>query len=148
MHLTKRNLTRLQCLSATMLLLAMVFQLGACPCGCIDHNAWVQLWGVESEHHKEHTLVSLADDDGNSSIALARVSDSHDCTGQPRSQFCDNACSVRVHDTSLIRLPESFVAASYSSRTRSHSNERLVPSTPVGGLCAAPSLPQLQVYRL
>jgi len=70
------------------LLLAMiVFQLGACPCGCLEHNAWIQMVGLTDHHHE----VAFTSD----CSSIQGASD-HDCTGEHAPDYLDNARSPGV----------------------------------------------------
>lgn len=73
---------RLQKLASSVLLAMIVFQIGACPCGCLEHNAWVQMLGL-GDHHEE--FVSL---DDRLSIQDAGH---HDCTGEGAHDYFNNA---------------------------------------------------------
>jgi hypothetical protein len=66
-------------LTTLTMLLWCVYQLGACPCGCLEHNAWAELIGLTS--HDEVASVSPAGG------AVLSTAEDHDCTGQPRPLY-------------------------------------------------------------
>ena len=81
-----------------MMLLGIVYQFGACPCGCLEHNAWLQMLGLSSHGLLEvtsgeldssglpgesHSLDGVAD--------RATGSDHHDCNGGPRPLYVNDA---------------------------------------------------------
>lgn len=71
-----------------VLLVLIVFQLGACPCGCLEHNAWVQMLGLSS-HHDHHLSEAETDQ------TTIEGSD-HDCNGRPGAVYFNNAISVNA----------------------------------------------------
>lgn len=69
---------------ATLLVVGFLYRLGACPCGCLEHNYWLQALGVANEHHDD---AHPANDDSK----LFHASNDHDCKGAQDSLFVDNA---------------------------------------------------------
>lgn len=63
------------------ILVAFVFHLGACPCGCIEHNAWLQVLHAADEDSSQS---------GNDSRCEIAGDHEHDCAGS-RPQFLDTA---------------------------------------------------------
>jgi len=55
---------------------AMVWQMGACPCGCVDHNLW-----LETYQWLTGRSVSI-----HAGSATATV-DAHDCDHRPRDSY-------------------------------------------------------------
>ena len=71
-----RVITKQQRLAAT-LVVCLLYQMGACPCGCLEHNYWLQAIGVADEHDGEYAL-NVRDDTSVSS-------NQHDCDGGQRT---------------------------------------------------------------
>ncbi|MCC9643212.1 hypothetical protein LOC71_13085 [Rhodopirellula sp. JC740] len=73
-----------------VLVIAMLYQMGACPCGCLEHNAWLQLLGgfSHADGHPHPSLVQLSQNDS-ATTAAGEVSnsDDHDCTGEPTTLY-------------------------------------------------------------
>lgn len=61
-----------------MLLVAFVYQMGACPCGCLKHNYWRKLFVASARDN----LISLACD----SKAPATSRNDDDCIHMPRER--------------------------------------------------------------
>ena len=139
------NLKPLQRFAATVLLAAMVFQLGACPCGCVEHNAWAQLLDLDSGDH-DHALIVAGQDAGLSSVTS---SDTHDCTGEPRTQFVDNARGPRVHESSTPKTQlHLFVGAIAHSNSLAGLGTGYIELHLRLEVHAALCRPAMQVYRL
>lgn len=66
----------------------MLYQLGACACGCIDHNYWLQAVGIASDHH-HHAGKPAADQQNESGDRFAAVD--HDCDGGTKPLYLNNA---------------------------------------------------------
>ncbi|MDA7980457.1 MAG: hypothetical protein MPJ50_16990 [Pirellulales bacterium] len=130
---------------AAMILLAVtVFQLGACPCGCLEHNAWFQLLGINTEHDDDRAATGV---EGGSDVALIVNDDTHDCEGEARVQYFNNTRVPSLQEKSVaggpvasttivVLLPNSIAAGTYrfqSGSTLAHA----------AALCR----PALQVYR-
>ena len=64
---------RIQQLLTAVVVLGFVFQLGACPCGCLEHNYWMQLVGLSSPEPQG------ASDRGHQ--PTAEQEHEHDCMG-------------------------------------------------------------------
>ncbi len=62
--------------TSMVMALCFVYQWGACPCGCLEHNAWLRWLGVVSHDH-DHAEAAFP---GAPSVAS---SEDHDCTGRP-----------------------------------------------------------------
>ncbi|WP_237226187.1 hypothetical protein [Rubinisphaera sp. JC750] len=145
MNQLPRKLKSLQSFAATLLLAAMVYQLGACPCGCLEHNAWSQLLRLDSGDH-DHSAADLEKIGSHSPVLL---SDHHDCTGEPRTAFVDNAREPRVQGCSTTTLLLSlFVEQASLSNSPAGGDAKYVHSPSRLALDAARSRPALQVYRL
>ena len=128
--------------AAYVLLMGMVFQLGACPCGCVEHNVWMQLFGIGIDDHQGELPSSTA------SALPAADADHHDCTGLPRPSYVDNARLYRVAapDLQEVMVPVGVTAdmqcgPSPSFRHFSSRSNSLA-------VAHAPSRSKLQVYRL
>lgn len=136
---------------AIFLLIAMMFQLGACQCGCLEHNAWVQLIGFcetdeaeADEHHHAHLLV------GNThSNSVASTDQHHECGGQARPQFVDNSYASQLQkESASVEGQAAFAASMCPPALRSPSNAGFLPTRVTFVLDVALRRPELQVYRL
>jgi hypothetical protein len=72
-------------------MLCFVYQLGACPCGCVEHNYWIQMLGMtapdaEPSHDATHHGADreVACHDGHD----------HECVGAPARLFVNNSRQV------------------------------------------------------
>jgi len=63
-----------------VMLLALVYQWGACPCGCVEHNAWLEWVGLDHHHDHDHATPMAAD-------PTVSAADDHDCSGAARPYF-------------------------------------------------------------
>lgn len=129
------------------LLVLLVYQFGACPCGCLEHNAWFQLVAVSDQHHDgpvSHPLESHA-------WSPAAEADDHSCTGQPHSPYLD---TTRLLGDPLRLLKTNCEFFETLGRVlsirpvelgRSRRSKRGPDSS---ALAHALSRPALQVYRL
>ena len=141
-----RLLNPLRHLAAVLLLGGMVFQLGACACGCVEHNLWAQLLGLHAEDDHHHDSAFPENDGGESALA---AEDSHECSGQPKAPFVDNARTPRAQDALLPGTLDGAVAvAALSSPTIPLLAARRVARPPNSAYRAALCRPALQVYRL
>ncbi|MFK7737681.1 MAG: hypothetical protein AB8B50_16725 [Pirellulaceae bacterium] len=133
-----RKLIQLRKFAASVLLALVVYQLGACPCGCVEHNAWLQMFGVSSHSHEDVALGS-----GNAPA----ISGDHDCSGEYVVAYMDNARPLVVNEcmsqVSLAHLKVSEAAFGATSREKSAFSS-------ADCLVVAHALPRpaLQVYRL
>ncbi len=82
LHLPTTIVVRLQKFVTCVLLAVMVYQLGACPCGCWEHNSWLQMMGL-SDH--QHPIAEASDD------VSVHDPGHHDCTGEHAPEYFDNA---------------------------------------------------------
>jgi hypothetical protein len=93
----KQSKSRLMRLVAVAILASFTWQLGSCPCGCFEHNAWVQMF-VSNEHaevrHDEQSPASTRDDSPviyrSETSLLACEHDHERCTGGQAS-YLDNS---------------------------------------------------------
>jgi hypothetical protein len=85
----------------------MVYRLGACPCGCIEHNYWLQAVGLADDEHSH----AAADLDADGIVA----SHEHGCTGEPEEFFLNNP---RIPGTKLVRAPLPGLLSSHPSVIR------------------------------
>ena len=74
----QRTILRLR-RAACLLLIGLVYRMGACPCGCVEHNYWLQTLGLASDH--DHGVP----------MDLALVAQDHDCAGESPELYCDTA---------------------------------------------------------
>lgn len=137
--LPPKNLHRL---ASIALLVCLVFQLGACSCGCLEHNAWVELFQLSTDDHG-HDLAQSDRASGGVSIE----DNHHDCTGEARPQYVNTA-----RDVSSIQnegRPTHTYPVALASDHLSHS---MTPSgfhsPPPPGRLHALSRPVTQIFRL
>lgn len=132
--------------AAALLLIVMLFQLGACPCGCLEHNAWVQLLGL-SDADEIRIANPVLDQDN--CISVASADHAHDCIGEARPQFVDNSCTVQLRKASTTGEPQvSFFASARITALALQPPDRLLSKLSMFELDAAHCRPALQVYRL
>lgn len=133
-----RRLIQLRKFASCVLLALVVYQLGACPCGCVEHNAWLQVLGVSDHSHAE---VAVDTEDAIS------ISGDHDCSGEHVVAYMDNARPVPSNEigsqflTCLLVAPESASEAVGSGRSFFTQSDCLA-------FARALDRPALQVYRL
>jgi len=85
------------------MLLLFVYQIGACPCGCVEHNAWLELLGFDHPHVTESTA------------GLSATDNHHDCTGANRFEYVSTTRQhlpeVHGNHAGLLKFVFSAVAA-------------------------------------
>jgi hypothetical protein len=64
-----------------LLLMSLVLQLGAGRCGCLEHNAWVQM--VSGHAHDDDHVINQDQLASGFHLVLAQLSEDHQCTGLP-----------------------------------------------------------------
>jgi len=127
-----------------MLLSAMVFQLGACPCGCIEHNAWVQFLGLDAGDH-DHTSVA----DHGTGLSSISSTDTHDCTGEGNAPFVDNARGPCLIVSPLPESANQFLAGAIAPFDSLFGLRAChIDARPIPDFDAARIRPSLQVYQL
>jgi hypothetical protein len=83
MNTTRSHLT--STVPALMLLFVSVFRLGDCPCGCPEHNIWVELAGLgETEVAVSPVRTAAMNSDGNEVLE-------HSCASVPLGHYVDNS---------------------------------------------------------
>lgn len=124
------------------LLVCLVFQLGACPCGCLEHNAWIELLGLSTGDHGHDTAHS---DDGSDRISIA--GNHHDCTGEAQAQYVNTArdMSVPQVDNAIPHVGPTALSAGHLSLPCTSLGFH---STPFHGRVHALCRPVTQVFRL
>ena len=136
--------TRHRKLAAFVLLAGMIYQLGACPCGCLEHNAWLHLLGIESDHHAESIAAPLT----TAVLVITADTDHHDCTGESRPAYFDNARPIKL-TTGFHEHAEPFLSIVVDAPDeRSLNLSRFQQRKRSLALAHALSRPNLQVYRL
>ena len=132
-----RRLIQLRKSASCVLLALVVYQLGACPCGCVEHNAWLQVLGVSDHSHAE--VVETGD--------AISISGGHDCSGEHVVAYMDNARQVPSNEIGsqvlkcFLMTPESGSEAVGSGRSFCAQSDCLA-------FARALDRPSLQVYRL
>ncbi|MEW4491105.1 hypothetical protein AB1L42_23725 [Thalassoglobus sp. JC818] len=146
MHPLFRKLKPAEHFVATMLLVVMVYQLGACPCGCVEHNVWAQLLGIDSDH--DRNLASTVLDGKSSGVLVGENEDQHDCSGEARAQYFNNIRVTSLQETFAADLLVAWIAVAIFSLASAAAavNRSRSESPPV--FAAALCRPALQVYRL
>ncbi len=129
-------------LASVALLICLVLQLGACPCGCLEHNAWIQMLGWSMEDHAHsHDVDDLH----------AQVSDGsqdHDCTGELRPQYINNARPVRIAGTNDTVLEYGCTTGAVGAAPLAERRARAPGIATVRWRPHGLSLAILQVYRI
>ena len=115
-----RMITKQQRL-ATTLVVCLLYQMGACPCGCLEHNYWFQALGLAEEDHSE-TLLMASDD---------RFLSSHDddCDGSPALLYVDNSLTPKRNSTSTVwrHLASRASSTEFPQAWRVHTQDRGPP---------------------
>lgn len=130
-----------------LLCVVMVYQLGVCPCGCLEHNAWAQLIGLDAHVDGNQRAV---DDQESCDMDVVTRQDDHDCDGRAQEPYFNNTRSPLVqeafaaedHFSSVVvfdRMTREFVVARARQRMKSFES---------AAAFAAALRPALQVYRL
>ena len=138
--LTLKSLNRF---ASIALLVCLVYQLGACPCGCLEHNAWVELFGLSASDH-EHDLAQS----DRSSAGISVADDHHDCTGEARPQYVNTARDVNDKQVEDLLARVFSVAHVVDCHSVSAMSRGGFHSTPPRGVSHALSRPITQVFRL
>lgn len=128
------------------MLAVLVFGLGACPCGCFEHNAWAQLLPLDSTHNN----LDFLKDTGSGQVATLVFddTDSHDCTGEERAQYLNNTRMPSLQEHSSTDGPTTASAIAVSL-TNSIVVETYGPQSDlIIAHSAALCRPSLQVYLL
>ena len=73
-----------------LMLLGLVYQFGACPCGCLEHNAWLQMLGLSIHDSADAAASNELRASGADACDVA-VPEEHDCAGHPRVLYVNNA---------------------------------------------------------
>ena len=112
----RSRLLQLHRLAALALLVGIVYQLGACPCGCLEHNMWVALLGLDSDGHSDAGA-------GRADTMVHSTDHEHDCTGKAKARYLDNsnkAPRTASFDLIIVRLvtPQTAVLPRVSYRKR------------------------------
>lgn len=119
-----------------------LLQLGACPCGCIEHSVWVH-WLIGD------SAVGAVDETVDEAVADASPSPHgvpdhpHDCTGGPRPSYFNNAFTT-FHSKPMVCFIETVASHDPPGR------DRLRPTCAIeqGKLPHALGPPELQVFQL
>ena len=152
MHLCPNKPKFFQRLAAYAVLAGMAFQLGACPCGCVEHNAWVLLAGIGTD---DHNHIPVTDSSGSrefaveSQLVIACDAGHDHCAGGLQDYYLDNSQSRRSWGTGDQRangFGDAAVSATHWSGDLALDcgGDRFVLST----FGTTQSRPALQVYRL
>ena len=124
--------------ASTILLLLILFQLGACPCGCAEHNAWLQMMGMD-HHHVDDPIAS--------SRTAIQEADHHDCTGEKAKPYLDNARVVRCGCESLS-TPSAIPSHNLPALASTSDPTVFRWSQGAHTYARAPDLSSLQVFQL
>jgi hypothetical protein len=102
----------------TVLLLGLIWQMGACPCGCIEHNLWLQLLGwVAGQTPIAQRNLAVGSDSSENSVSAV------DCHHRPRDSFVrertagedERAAYGAVHAVPLASPPDLKCQLSHAS---------------------------------
>ena len=120
-----------------LLILAFLYHLGACPCGCWEHNYWLQALGF---------VPPLATQRSADATPLAVQTEEHDdCTGGNARSFLDNSrtrkSELRLQFAVQQQLPANII------RLGDISSDATLALPPHRGL-GRPTCSQLQVFLL
>jgi len=129
-----------------MLVALIIYQLGACPCGCLEHNAWAQLLRLNSTHNNHHPATVRTS--GGVAAWAALDEHTHDCTGEAGWPYFNNSRvpSLQIKSEAVVTLASTAVAVlppdSVAAEMRYPQCNALL------AVAAARCRPALQVYRL
>lgn len=87
-----REFTLQRRLAAT-LVVCLFYQLGACSCGCVEHNYWLRTLGLAEDHQHPDT----------SSDDLSLVANDHDCDGSQELPYIDNSVQDVLGKSLVVR---------------------------------------------
>ena len=76
----------------TVLAVCLLYQVGACPCGCLDHNLWALTLGLASG---ESPVASEA------ATTYTVAAEEHDCHGEASSVYVNTARTIKVPGITL-----------------------------------------------
>ena len=110
-----RAATLQQRFAATLLVVCLFHQMGACPCGCIEHNYWLQALGLAEDHDHDRDSFDVY---GTQSLSSSQ----HDCDGSHDLLYVDNSFAREFVDTLTIR--STFSARSFDAALPQPCNVR------------------------
>jgi hypothetical protein len=70
--------------TSLVMTLCLVYQMGACPCGCWEHNHWFAMLGLEQDERQAPILPTTVG-------RVLSSADSHDCTGAPKPLYASQS---------------------------------------------------------
>jgi len=148
---TRRNLwTQSSRLAIYAILAGFTFQLGACPCGCLEHNAWVEAFEGSLGHDEAsggdqlHLAARSSQDDFAASL-VSNEHDHHDCDGVDRRQYFDTSRKVTPQLNLILPLLNA-TASSSATAMQLEQRRSLLDTTPRSH--AVPVRATLQVFLL
>ena len=135
------------------LLVCLLFQLGACPCGCLEHNAWLEMLGIQ--HHEQPSdgqlstipSVKKVDVDHDHIGRIAAVEYDHECDGNGCPKYFNNARGVTLSQSCVWEVAPipAILGSSWTSETTSRF---FLSVSRFSGHRCAPSRSDLQVFRI
>lgn len=139
---------------AIMLVVALIYQTGACPCGCWDSSLWRVLLHEfrhlddtcfvhrQTPSHRHRTEPSVSEDSA-PELAVQRSSTDHDCERDAKAIRSQSSRDIRLRfgGKAITQLPTVSLSRQISSR----SIARALP-TGVPPKCQTRAL--LQVFQL
>lgn len=144
------DLRRIQRYAATLLLALMVYQFGVCPCGCLEHNAWVQMLGIDVSDHDAH--IAIGDHDQGVTTVVSGHNE-HDCAGKTRPKYVDNARSISIETVSTttrssVAMIPAFAATRFSDANVGRCRVGKLPEFAAARDGSTQFRAKLQVFRL
>lgn len=134
MYMTPQN-RRFARLTSAMLVSCVIYQIGACPCGCLEHNYWLGLAGFV-DHHE--SIVGAS--------ATAAVAGTHedDCLDHHPSPYVNTTRRVEIASDAV---GNSAVSSWYLTSTLRLDGDFRLDRGP-SFLGNSPRCDTLQVFRL
>lgn len=131
----------MQRFSATLLILLFIFDVGACPCGCLDHNGWLELFSTDEVKPFSGTVSTSTSSNDDWTPVLA---DQH-CDGTGKAKY---RMSARRRDlTHDASMSAALCKAPLCCETASTTDRATLGRRPSGKHLALPVRAALQVWR-
>ena len=140
-HIRKPDLRKI---IVMVVFLGLTYQAGACPCGCLEHNVWVQMLGWGDDPH-QHAGVPSSGADVERATQVASHHD-HDCEGLPPSLYVSSMeRMLRPGErTSELAMAAEAVAGDFCPELIRRCDDR----GPPGSFAPGAQRARLQVFLL